>query len=278
MSGFKNPMMWNDEEEADVISPIVKEGSSDDPLGIGATSSRLNTQEHIDFESLKSAEITIFLQKICAALRDGIYQYFDLEFLSEPQKQGLYNLLGEGEVEVYQKDGEELKAYETRFVGLWVVKDNQGDSLEVADFPQKIKQYIQEHTRDELNFSKVMPADCMNIQGIFAEIEQKYKERLQEEGNYIINFSLFPMNTKDAQFLAQNLGHIGLKIISKGYSEAIIRPTFITDIYSLQYQNNMGKIILDTIEIGHLPDAVLATREDFRASSQRLLNIIEVYE
>ncbi|MDH5173567.1 MAG: hydrogenase expression/formation protein, partial [Gammaproteobacteria bacterium] len=39
----------------------------------------------------------------------------------------------------------------------------------------------------------------------------------------------------------------------------------------------MGKTIMDTIEIGRIPDAALAARQDLEDSAGRLAEILETY-
>ncbi len=267
----KNPMRWNDEEKAEILSPIATEENEGESFDLDSkTSSGL----YIDYDALKAPIIIQLLKNISLALEQNQSDVFSLAELSSLQKQSLYNLLGEGEVS-FSLEG--IKAKETNFIGLWLIQDIQGDYLEVADFPKVSYQYIQEHTKKDFSMPVSIPSECMNISGLFSEIHEKYKKRFESKNNYILNFSLFPMNEADAKFLSQTLGHIGLKIKSKGYSQAIVRPTSIADIYSLQYQNNKGKIILDTIEVGHMPDAILATESDFKYSAERLREILKVY-
>ena len=46
---------------------------------------------------------------------------------------------------------------------------------------------------------------------------------------------------------------------------------------ALQFINGMGNVILDTLEIGGVPISVLAAREDFEDSAERLSEILQAF-
>ena len=45
----------------------------------------------------------------------------------------------------------------------------------------------------------------------------------------------------------------------------------------MQYVNGLGKVILDTLEVGGVPVSVIAAREDFEDSAARLAEILEAF-
>jgi len=47
--------------------------------------------------------------------------------------------------------------------------------------------------------------------------------------------------------------------------------------WAVQYLDGLGAVILDTLESGDLPDAVLASPEDFEDSAVRLSDMLEAY-
>jgi hydrogenase-1 operon protein HyaF len=51
----------------------------------------------------------------------------------------------------------------------------------------------------------------------------------------------------------------------------------VRHVWVVQYVNGMGTTIMDTIEIGRIPDAALAAREDLEDSAERLGEILETY-
>ena len=48
-------------------------------------------------------------------------------------------------------------------------------------------------------------------------------------------------------------------------------------VWSVQYTNTMDAVVLDTLEIGDVPAAVLAADEDFADSSMRLRDVEDAY-
>jgi hydrogenase-1 operon protein HyaF len=48
-------------------------------------------------------------------------------------------------------------------------------------------------------------------------------------------------------------------------------------VWAVQYVNSMGNVILDTLEIGGVPVAVLAAAEDFEDSAERLAEIMQAF-
>jgi hydrogenase-1 operon protein HyaF len=48
-------------------------------------------------------------------------------------------------------------------------------------------------------------------------------------------------------------------------------------VWAVQYTNASGQIILDTLEIGDVPEGVRAGRHDFEDSGARLKTILEAY-
>ena len=48
-------------------------------------------------------------------------------------------------------------------------------------------------------------------------------------------------------------------------------------MWAVQYLNSMGKVILDTLEVGGVPVAALAAKEDFEDSSVRLAEMVKAY-
>ena len=71
---------------------------------------------------------------------------------------------------------------------------------------------------------------------------------------------------------------IPLVIRSEGYGSCRIFATGLRHVWAVQYLNSMGKIILDTMEVGGIPASACAAREDFEDSAGRLAEILEAYD
>ena len=97
------------------------------------------------------------------------------------------------------------------------------------------------------------------------------------EHNRVLNFTLMPMSPHDQQLLLDVLGRAELTLESGGFGNCQVLATTVRHVWAVQFVNAMGNTILDTLEVGGIPDAVLAAREDFEDSARRLDQIIETY-
>ena len=66
------------------------------------------------------------------------------------------------------------------------------------------------------------------------------------------------------------LGQVPLVIRSGGFGSSRVFATGLRHVWAVQFINGMGNVILDTLEIGGVPISVLAAREDFEDSAERL--------
>jgi hydrogenase-1 operon protein HyaF len=73
------------------------------------------------------------------------------------------------------------------------------------------------------------------------------------------------------------LGQIPLVIRGGGYGSCRIFAAGLRHVWAVQYLNSMDKVILDTLEIGGVPVAALATREDLAESAARLPEMMQAY-
>jgi hydrogenase-1 operon protein HyaF len=93
----------------------------------------------------------------------------------------------------------------------------------------------------------------------------------------VVNFTLLPLSESDVEVLTATLGQIPLSIRSEGYGNCLIYATGLRHVWAVQYTNSMGKIILDTLEVGAIPASACAAREDFEDSAVRLGEMLEAY-
>ena len=73
------------------------------------------------------------------------------------------------------------------------------------------------------------------------------------------------------------LGQVPLVIRSGGYGSSRVFATGLRHVWAVQYVNGMGSVILDTLEVGGVPVSVLAAREDFEDSAERLAEILTAF-
>jgi hydrogenase-1 operon protein HyaF len=203
-----------------------------------------------------------------------------LGHLSAEDRAGVLDLLGEGEVSALIATADGLiQAQETIFPGLWVLRrDDDADApwLEVGPAPASADTALAAVQPIPLPLEHIVPPDgAMNVMGVLAEVRHRSKAWRPGDPNHIMNFTLLPMTEADAAFLALILGQGPVRFSSGGYGSARVICTAVPHVWAVQYLNAMGLVILDTLEIGAVPQAALAQREDFEDSAARLRELLQ---
>ncbi len=117
----------------------------------------------------------------------------------------------------------------------------------------------------------------MNAPSLLHELQERSARYQPGAENHVINFTLLPLTDVDSQVLTAVLGQIPLVIRSGGYGSSRVFATGLRHVWAVQYVNGMGNVILDTLEVGGVPVSVLAAREDFEDSAERLAEILEAF-
>lgn len=208
---------------------------------------------------------------------------FDITDYGADDLELLTQVLGQGEVAgmAALPDGVVAEIQEATVAGLWRVRfrDAAGrlgaDYLEIGAIPEIVRRAAL-LTADRLSFGAA-PAGAMNVMPLLAEIGERMSAYAPGAPSHVINFSLLPVNDVDMTFLQQTLGEGSAQLISRGYGACKITATGARHVWSVQFFNASDAIILDTLEIGDVPAAACAAREDFQDSAERLREIHEAY-
>jgi hydrogenase-1 operon protein HyaF len=115
----------------------------------------------------------------------------------------------------------------------------------------------------------------MNSVPILNEVRHEMARTEPREHNYVISFTLMPITPTDMELLEHALGTGPIVAESKGYGTCRVQLTGRRNVWSVQHMNAMGTVILDTIEIGDVPIALLAGEEDFEDSAERIRELLE---
>ena len=208
---------------------------------------------------------------------------FDVTAFSDDETRLLGDVLGEGEVSATASlpGGVVAQVQESVLAGVWRVRfegpDGQlvGDYVEVAAIPAAVRQAA------ALGAPAVLPGtppeDCMNVMPLLAEIADRMAHWQPGEPSHVMNFSLLPMAAADMLYLQAWLGRGHVVLAARGYGSCRVLATGARHVWSVQYSNAGGDVVLDTLEIGDVPTAVLATGDDFRDSAVRLREIAAAY-
>jgi hydrogenase-1 operon protein HyaF len=203
--------------------------------------------------------------------------------LDDTDRATVADILGEGDV--WAKVGTPeayIRIVESVLPGVWRLEASAIDGtsrewLEVGAVPQPILTAAAEQARAAIEIPRQMPQGAMNAPSLLAELQERSSAYQPGAENHVINFTLLPITEVDAQVLTTVLGQIPLVVRSGGYGSSRVFATGLRHVWAVQYINSMGNVILDTLEIGGVPVAVLAAREDFQDSAERLAEILEAF-
>lgn len=225
------------------------------------------------------------LSKLTAAISrqksDSPTQLFRLQGLNDLECKLIADVLGEGEVAgiVALPDGSVAQIQESVLAGIWRVRletDASHEYVEVGAVPEIVRRAAVDLTAEDFDIGEV-PDGAMNVLPVLAEIRQRAQAWREGARSQIINFTLLPMSPVDMSFLQETIGNGPIQLVSRGYGACRVLATGVRNVWSVQFFNAMDTIILDTLEVGGVPTAVLAADEDFEDSAERLREIIEAY-
>lgn len=230
--------------------------------------------------------VLALLRALCAGLTEaaeesGPSRRYDTDDLSAPERAELFDILGQGEAYAAIGGEPEHQIQETVLPGLWRVRSewtgNVREWLEIADAPDAVRRAAAHRALPVLHVPGNSPEGTMNAPAILFEIAAKMASVVPGAPNDVINFTLLPLTQADAAWIPRVLGVGPISAISSGFGDCRIASTAFRNVWAVQYLNAMGTVILDTIEIGDVPKAFCAAREDFEDSAARLHEIIGAY-
>ncbi|MCC6332839.1 MAG: hydrogenase expression/formation protein [Myxococcales bacterium] len=197
-----------------------------------------------------------------------------LENLSPEASRALDEALGEGEVTLTVGGRHRYEASETALPGLWRVTTKDGARvlsrhLEVGDVPHVVRAAEETATLKDLHIGQP-PQGAMNALPVLAELRHRSQAWQPGQPNHVLSFTLLPMNEVDVAYLEQQVGHGPVRGESKGFSRCAVELTAVRHVWSVKHFNAMDKLILDTLEVGDVPQALLAASDDFLDSAARL--------
>jgi hydrogenase-1 operon protein HyaF len=204
----------------------------------------------------------------------------DLAGVATPALEVMNQMLGEGEVSIQIGGTRKFRIQESVFTGLWRVcaLDADGrlarDWLEAGMLPGVAVEIARDLGQDALPRMD-LPQGAMNSPALLAEIGSQLAARTRGDAAHVINLTLFPMTPEDHVVLEQSLAVGSIAMISRGFGNCHVTSTGLTNVWRVQYFNNMNTLILNTIEIVDVPEVVLAAIEDLTDSRERLAELVE---
>lgn len=277
-----NPTIWHDEEAASGVFI-----GDPDPLTLldMPTSMTRKGEARLPLDYVATPEVVAFVEGLQAALRaavtDPAPRRFALDAFGALDRAAVADMLGEGEVTIVAGRDPLFQVQESVLCGVWRVRSETAEGavtefVEIGDVPGLVR----EIARADASFMPVVPPNvpgAMNAPAVLAEIRSRAAGYVQGQPNHVVNFTLLPLTPEDSELITAALGQAPLTIVSGGYGTCRIMATAVKNVWAVQYMNASGATILDTVEIGDVPDAARAAAVDFEDSAERLGEILVSY-
>jgi hydrogenase-1 operon protein HyaF len=208
---------------------------------------------------------------------------FDTSVLEGTDSEIVDQILGEGEVSVIVSGGNETRAQESVFAGVWRVRTLKADgslatdTIEVGPVPAIVMQAARAAASGEVP-AVDPPAEAFGARPIIEEVAHQVAARSAGDPAHVINLSLLPMSPADAAHLGNVLAAGPVRILSRGYGNCRITSTVVRDTWWVQYVNGYGNPMVDSIEITDVPEVAVASPEDIEESARRIQEALEWLE
>ncbi len=275
-----NPMIWEGEEQAEGV--FLDTGEALDLLGVPALQVPPEPRLPLDYTpgpDLRAALAQLRHSLASAAAGEVDGRRIDVTALQPQSRQAVLEMLGEGEVSGFVVlDGVRYTVTESVLPGVWrVAGTDDSEWLEVGPVPAVITEAAGSLRAAPFTLPPAGPG-IMNGLAVLAEIsEHAAAWDGTAAANRVLNFTLLPMSPEDQQLLIDVLGRAELVLDSGGFGNCRIMATHVRDVWAVQYVNAMGNTILDTIEVGRIPEAAVAASQDLQDSARRLDDILDTY-
>ena len=210
--------------------------------------------------------------------RDGSV-VFSIDHLPSHERASLWDMLGDGEVSIVVRGAARYEIEETSLTGVYRVRtlrdDGESLHLEVGAVPAVVSAAATHGTTREVPVDDPPPPGLMNAQPLLAELRHRVATLDPAAPNHVVSLSLLPLNDADAAYLARALGMGPIAAESRGYGTCRVTATSRRAVWAVQYFNAMDQLVLDTLEVGDVPAALVAAPVDLEDSGARLAALLE---
>lgn len=256
----------------------------DSEFAIARQADPLATLDSEELEHCRDAlELALRIADDLGQLKPGDRQpVYDVSGLDETNQKVLKEVLGEGEVSILIHAPVEDQITESVLAGVWRVRELDADGnirhdyVEIGEVPARVRHAIEVATVDRFQ-PGTPPEGAMNVMPVLSEISARSARYKLGQRNHVISFSLLPMTEQDQSHLQSVLGRGPVHITSRGYGRCRVLSTGVRHVWAVQFFSASDEVVLDTVEIGDVPEAARAAKEDFEDSSVRMREIAEAY-
>ena len=230
------------------------------------------------------------LEAVAVACAGGTPTPVALDGLPSAELALVNQVLGEGEVSAQVLAHTELRSFgdatvrlrvqESVFAGVWrvIATDDDGrvhDHIEVGRIPAALAVAASEDGRTPREALPPVPETFVNVPPLLFELQEQ--RALWRPGNpsHVVNLTLLPLASGDIAHIDHQLGTGRVLILSRGYGNCRITDTLVPHTWRVVYYNSQDAVILNTVEIGAVPEAACAAVEDLADTRERLAEVLE---
>lgn len=223
------------------------------------------------------------LARVRRQLAGEVVTPIELGALTDADRALVNQVLGEGEVAAQRQGDERIQAQESVFAGVWRVVYRQGetlvrDTLEVGAFPVALSDAPKAYARPMNALPAPLPAGTMNAPAVLEELRQRAADWRAGDPAHVVNLTLLPLTPEDSALFEAQLGRGQVQVLSRGYGNCRVVDTGVANIWRVTYFNSQDMIILDTLEVGGVPEVACAARQDLEDSAERLDEVLRWVE
>lgn len=257
--------------------PIFSEPAAGAPPAPAASTFDLRDDPRGGLRSLDDGPGSAEAGRVLALVLEGFARFrvgadplvFALAGMSADALLRLGEALGEGEVAITVSGRGVTRIRETALPGLWRVREEGHDYLEIADVPALVRAAVLHGTRPALVVGEP-PTGAMNARAVLFELSHRQATWKPGDATHVTSLTLLPMNEIDLAHLEAALGRGPLVAESRGYGRCVVELSAHRHLWRVRHFNASDALVLDTVEIGDVPVALLAAAEDLEDSAARL--------
>ncbi|RVT83231.1 hydrogenase expression/formation protein [Rhodobacteraceae bacterium CCMM004] len=204
----------------------------------------------------------------------GTTRQVDLTGLDAANRALVAETMGDGEVSMKCRGVPALRVQESVFAGVWQVAGAGVDMIEVAPVPEASRARAFVPTVPAMGGLAPKGPGVVNAPALIAELMDK-SATWQGGTPHVVNLTLLPHTEEDLACLDAALGRGSVDILSRGYGNCRVTATGQRNVWRVQFYNSTDALILDTFEVGGMPEVAIAASEDLADSGARLREVLE---
>lgn len=246
------------------------------PLPSGMRTYDMHLPEVVDPAPLAPAfNLLTALADACDAVAGGAARRgFDLSGLDAENRALIAETLGQGEVSLRARGVPAIAAQESVFAGVWVLKAEGIDRVEVAPIPAVALERAFVPQRPAIGVLAPRQPGVVNAPALLAELIDKSAAWRIRDDLHVVNLTLLPHTEEDLVWIDAALGQGSVTILSRGYGNCRLTATGQAHVWRVQFFNSMDTLILDTFEVTDVPEVALAAPEDLADSADRIREVL----